>query len=703
MGSPAPDSRPSIRFGVYELDPRTGELRKHGMRIKLQDQPFAILMMLLERPGELVTREEIQQRLWPADTFVDFDHSLNTAIRRLRDALCDSADTPRFIETLPRRGYRFIGPVESTVRGPARDSEAPGTVKIDGISMLKAAEVEPGTAKIDAVSLLKAAEEEPDTAKIDALAMLKAAETEPDTAKIDAVAMLAEAEKQAAEDAAATIAATAESAGARRQTAVVEIALVVIALAAVVGGFLAWKSAQRPAIDSVAVLPFVNATQDADLDYLSDGIAESVMANLSQIPTLKVMSRNSVFHYKGKAVDPPQAARELGVRAVLLGTMRQHESQLRISLELVDARDGRQLWGADFERPRAEAVQMEREISQQTSEKLRLRLTGEQQDRMARQHVPPPEAYENYLRGHQALQSRHKDKLQQGLELLQRSIDADPQYGNAYAELAAAYGLLAFYGGMEPRQAYLREEAAVRRAVELNPDSARSRVQMGYFLADAHRDFKGAEREWKRAIEMEPNMAEAHHGYSMLLMAQGRFDAALRESRTAEELDPLWPGERGTTSSILLVAGRLEEAEQHAQNAGSGFPPSIWILGQIYEQQGKYDKAIETFKESVKQSGQNSFLAAMLAHTYAAAGQRKDAQAILANLLELHRNSYYSPVNIARVYVALGDQSSAVKWLRIGDEQRDPWLSRIQTEPNFEPLRKLPEFQAIVRKAMTPD
>jgi TolB-like protein/DNA-binding winged helix-turn-helix (wHTH) protein/tetratricopeptide (TPR) repeat protein len=636
MTRPAPNSQ-GIRFGVYEVDPRTGELRKHGIRVKLQDQPFAILMMLLERPGELVTREQIREKLWPADTFVDFDHSLNTAIRRLRDALCDSADSPRFIETLPRRGYRFLGEVQGGgSAGFAPAFQPPGTPAISVSATLRPAEAGPQTVEAPAV---------------------------------------------------------------RRRSGAPVLAL--MALTLVVVGLIAWQMWPRSAIDSVAVLPFVNATNDVDLDYLSDGIAESVMANLSQVPTLKVMSRNSAFRYKGKTPDPGQVARELGVRAVLLGSMRQQGDRLRISLELVDAHDGRQLWGADFERPRGEVVQIEREISQQVSEKLRLRLTGEQQERLARRHIPPPKAYEFYLRGREALRTRTNAEIRRGLEFLQRAVDADPDYADAYVGMGNAYGLLVFWGGMDPKQAYPREEAAVWRAMQLAPNAASVHVLMAYFLDNARRDRPGAEREWKRAIEMEPNSADAHHGYSMFLGNTGRFDEALREAHLTEKLDPLWPGSRATTAGILLDARRYAEAERYALNVGAGFHPAGWVLERVYMHQGRYQEAIDTFREDMKHAGPGTYEEAMLAQVYAMAGKKKEARALLAEMLAVYKNSYFSPTNIAAVYVALGEQDAALNWLKIAEEQGDPRLGDLRVNPDFDPLRTLPEFQAIMKKAIT--
>jgi TolB-like protein/DNA-binding winged helix-turn-helix (wHTH) protein/Flp pilus assembly protein TadD len=684
MSTPAPTSNRIIRFGAFEADLRTGELRKHGTRIKLQDQPFQVLVMLLDHPGELITREEIQRKLWPADTFVDFDHSLNTAIRRLRDALSDSADTPRFVETLPRRGYRFIGQVE----GRAAPNQAiDGAAFIEGFvaAVADAASVQP-SAVAATQPIIHAQPSE--TASRE----LSAASPQP------LISSVAHPESSAAES---WDLALLKPSPIQKKLAWVAV-VIVLAIAAV----LIWKFRPWPAIDSIAVLPFVNEAKDPELDYLTDGIAESIMSNLSQVPTLKVMSRNSVFRYKGRAVDARQAAHELGVRAVLMGTVRQQGDNLRITIELVDARDQRQLWGETYNPKRPDLVAMQQEISQRTSEKLRLHLSGDVQSRMARRHTPTPEAYDAYLRGRHALNKRTNGDITKALAYFQEAIDRDPVYALPYVGISASYGLLAFYGGMAPKEAYLKEEAAARRALELDPESAETHTEMGYMLLSRHRDAAAAEREWKRALEIDPNSADAHHAYSLFLSDQGRFDEALREAARTEELDPLWPGSSGSTAWLLYYTRRYDDAIRKAQRAGSDFGPAYWVLGQVYEQQGKYKEAIEAFEQMLKRDPSpdpSNFGRAMLAHAYAVAGQRAAAQAILNDLLKLRQNAYFSAYNIAAVYAGLGDRRAMVTWLNTANDDRDPWLSRLRFDPRFDAFRSAPEFAELQRKLDTSD
>jgi len=449
------------------------------------------------------------------------------------------------------------------------------------------------------------------------------------------------------------------------------------------------------------VLPFTNATRNSDLDYLSDGIAESIMANLSQVPSLKVMSRNSAFRYRGQALDPQKIARELGVRALLLGTVSQSGDQLRVSLELVDARDQRQLWGAQYDRKSSDMFSLQEEISRQTAERLRGRLSGDEQNRAFLRHTPNPAAYELYLKGRHALEKRTNDNFKRALVYFEQAIDADPAYAKPYVGEAAAYGLLAFYGGMSPVDAHPKEEQAARRAAELEPGSVDSHLQMAYTLGERH-DWSASEKEWKSAIALDSNSADAHHGYSMFLANRGRFDEALREDDITEKLDPLWPGSTATAAGTLFYARRYSEAERHAQRAGSGFAPAYWVLGQVYEQRGQYKEAVEAFKQDFNMGGRGDFSESLLAHAYAMDGQKAEAKSLLADMLELRKTAYFSAFNIAAVYLALGDRPTAITWLKKADEERDPWMQRLKIDPRFDSIRALPEVVEIQRKQETP-
>jgi TolB-like protein/DNA-binding winged helix-turn-helix (wHTH) protein/Tfp pilus assembly protein PilF len=652
-----------IRFGAYEVDLRTGELRKHGLRIKLQDQPFQILAMLLERPGELVTREQIKERLWPAETFVDFDHSVNTAIRRLRDALSDSADQPRYVETLPRRGYRFIAGVQ-----PIAAAEPPAVIAI--------------APPAHAVDLQLA---EPPT-----LISQGAGFTRSDLPPV--------------------------SPSRRRFRPYVWIAAALVVL--IVTGFLVGRSwfqrrftsallqsgpgidATSGGIQSIAVLPFVNNTGDADLNYITDGIAESIIDSLSELPDLKVMSRNSAFQYRSRPVDARAVGKSLGVGALVLGSLQKSGDKLRVSVELVDAREDRHLWGNQWEIWVDDMANLQRDVSGQISQNLRLRLSADSQRRIARRHTTNPLAYLAYLRGRYQLNHRVNDQFRSALDQFQKAVDEDPEYAPAYSGMSAAYGLLAFYGGMNPGEALRLEEAATRRALEIDPSLPEAHINQAYAYEALHHDFVAAEREMRRAIELNPQLAEGHHGLSLLLADAGRFEEALPEAVRAEQLDPLWPGNRSSRAWILYYAGRYQEAIDILGMLGPNFIPAHWSRGMTLMELHRYDEGI---KELESISASSEIQQAQLANAYAVVGRAADARRILANLLKKRESrTYISAFNIASIYAGLNEPAPAIDWLRTADREFDPWIFRLQWDPRFKSIRSVPEFKTLVAEIQTP-
>ena len=615
MESPSQPPR-GIKFGIFEADIRNRELRKGGVRIKLQEQPFAILQMLLEDAGQIVSRDQIRQQLWPADTFVDFDHSLNTAINRLREVLGDAADNSRFIETVPRRGYRFVAPVEN----PAK--------------LEPAAAAEPGL----------------------------------------------------------PTAAPAAVARTRFRTPVLIVAGVVLLAVA------AWVFWPKRVIDSLAVVPFANTTGDATLDYLSDGVSEGLMNDLAKLPNLKVIARNSVFHYKGKDLDPQKIARDLGVRTLLIGSMNRHDDDLIFSVELFDAGDNRHLWGERFTRKVSDSLVIEEDIAKQVSSQLRSRLDGEGQS--TKHSTDNQEAYQLYLKGQYQLHKRTLDGLTSGSKLFQEAINKDPDYALAYVGLSASYGLLKFYGGIDPAEGRTKEAAAVNKALELDPSLAEAHAEAGYLLSDTLWDTRGAEREFKKAIELNANSTTAHSGYAQLLTSLGRQDEAIAQNRIEQELDPLWPGTIASSVWILGVYfGEYEKAKQEAARAMAldpDFPPVHWALGQVYEAQGNYPQAVAEFQKA--QSGNSVIATAMLGHVYAVAGEKAKAMQILEQLQEPHQDHYVSPFLIAVVYAGLGKKDEALDWLSRAYDDDDPWLTNLKVDQRLKALHSDPHFQTLLRK-----
>src|SRR5688572_1549884 len=431
------------RFGVFELDLRSGELRRDGVRVPLQEQPFRLLAILIARPGEVVSREELREQLW-ASEFVDFDHGLNRAIRKLRTALDDSADNPRFIETLARRGYRFIAPVSW-----------------NGDTVIAASEPSP-----------------------------------------------------------------------RRRLLPIVIAAAVLLM--VIAGALIFRQMQArraPTIWAVAVLPFTN--DHAQTAHVSDGLTEELIDALSRLPSMRVMARTTVFRYKGKPVDPQTVGRDLDVGAVVLGDVRRDGDAYRVRVELIDVRDGSQLWGNRFNVSAAELPGLQNRIAELLFNRLR---HGQRAPGGRTQNA---EAYELYLKGLYAWNRRGEDDLRQSIELFTKAAALDPTYAAPHAGLANAWGVMTGNGMISPDEGVPRVLAAARKALELDPENAEAYTSMATTKFRNLWDFAGAEKDYREALRLNPNYATGHQWYGDFLRSMGRFAEARRESDIAYKLDPL--------------------------------------------------------------------------------------------------------------------------------------------------------------------
>lgn len=647
MPQPA-ESAPIVRFGPFEADLHTRELRKQGIRIRLQEQPFQILAMLLERPGELVTRDEIRANLWPEDTFVDFDHGLNAAVRRLRDALNDSADTPRYIETLPRRGYRFIGPVEASARGIAAViSEEPPPVG--------------------------------------------AVTTEPVVAGQHLHATNAEA------SAAPGTIPPPVARSARKQWLIATATVCVLFGAAILGRRFYPGSSS---IDSIAILPFNNETKQSDLDYLAGGITDAIITNLAEAPSLRVISQNAAAAYKRRNLDLKTVAHELGVRAVLVGTVARAapastrpevSDDVRIAVELVDTKDDRRLWGEQYVIKPLQMNGTQSEISDRITEKLALRLTPAVKERVRGHHTENNQAFDSYLRGRYIIDTR-KGSLRQALNYFEDALRLDPKYAMAYTGEAAACGLMSFYGEMPPAEAYPREQVAIQHALQLDPQSADAHMQQGYLLQALHHDFAGAEREYLRARELQPYSGGVHHALALHYAITQRPDEAAAEAKRAAELEPFLPISAGTE---LWVAYFGHNFRQHVE--GDEFDAAC-TGAMMHEALGEYPEAIREMEKVQWQPG----LSCSLPHLYAVAGRRNEAELIVNQMIAARRQKYTSAYQIALVYAGLGDAEKMLRWLDAANRELDPWLNWIKVDPRFDPYRNLPAFQAIEQRTFTP-
>ncbi len=482
-----------------------------------------------------------------------------------------------------------------------------------------------------------------------------------------------------------------------RLVSLIAVALLLVGVA--LGGFYFARSTKT--INSVAILPFVNGSQNPNAEYLSDGLTESVISSLSQLPNLKVMSRSAVFRYKGQNVDPQEIGRRLGVGAVLTGTVDQIGDSLVIKTELIDVSDGSRLWGEQYNRKISDLITVQQEISWKISKKLRLRLTGEEEKRMTKHYTENTEAYQLYLKGRYFWNKRDKESLNNGIKSFEEAIRIDPGYALAYSGMADSYALLADIGAVAPLDAMPRAKAAAERAIELDNELAEGYTSLGFVKLAYDWNWPAAERDFKRAIELNPNYATAHQWYASYLLQMGRFDDATEEIKRAQQLDPLSLIINANKGYYLYFARQYDAAiEQYRKTLeiNPGFGVGRFYLAQAYVQKRMYAEAIAEFQKLITSPTDDLETAAALGYVYAQSGRREEAQKILIEMMELSKNRYVSPLYIATVHTGLGDQDQAIEWLYKAYDARHPGLVLIKVDPMFDGLRADQRFQELLRR-----
>jgi serine/threonine-protein kinase len=485
------------------------------------------------------------------------------------------------------------------------------------------------------------------------------------------------------------------------------IGLFVLVVVAVGFGLYLHARNTGVAIDSIAVLPFQNKSTETDADYLSDGLAESLVYRLSQLPNLKVSPTSSVFRYKGKEIDPVKVGQELGVNAVLSGRIVQRGDNLTISAELVDVRYNKLLWGEQYDRKMSDLLATQREIAREIVEKLKLKVSGEAKA-IATHYTESNQAYQLYLKGRFYWNKRTPEALHKSIDYLQQAIEQDPGFALAYSGLADTYSLLGgpeAGGDMPPIEVLPKAKAAALKAMAIDATLAEPHVSLAHAKYFYDRDWPGAEREFKRAIELNPNYPVAHHWYAIYLTVVGRQPEALTEIRRAQELDPLSLSINTWLGRILALAGQPDQAIEQLRRTlemDPNFFLAHYRLGCVYEEEGKYEEAISEFMQVLKLPGGKALGMTALAHTYAVVGKRAEAQKNLDQLLQLSRQQYVAPGLIAIIYVGLGDKDKAFAWLDEADKARDLNVVRLNIEPRFASLRSDPRFASLVRRVGLP-
>jgi TolB-like protein/DNA-binding winged helix-turn-helix (wHTH) protein/Flp pilus assembly protein TadD len=618
------------------VDLRSGEVRKHGLKVKLQDQPFQVLALLLQHPGDVVTREELRQKLWSADTFVDFDVGLNTAIKRLRDALADSAESPRYIETLPRKGYRFIAAVASTTSAPHQDLTT-------------------GTEN---------AAEHP----MGALAVLR-------SSKLWFVAGLL-------------------------------AVMLVLFVGFNIGGLrqrLLRTSAGR--IQSLAVLPLENLSGDPAQEYFADGMTEALITDLGKIGELRVISRTSVMRYKGTKKPLREIASELQVDALVEGTVVRSGDRVRVTANLVQASPEKHLWAASFERELRDVLALQDDVSRAIANDIQIKLTPQEQARLASAHPVDLEAYEAYLEGRYFWERLWPTGGPKASEYFELATKKDPAWALPYSGLADIY---AVDGGNTaiPNEYCRKAKAVALEAVKRDDEAAETHAILADVEFWCDWDWVGAEREIRQAIELNPNFARAHSSHGRYLLTLGRADEGLAETKRAVELDPLSLRIRWDRWLLLYMAGQYDGAAEQCRKMQE-LDPNLGIghvyCGDVDVQQGKLAEGIQELEKAVALSeGSIPRAIAHLGYAYAVVGRKNDAEKQLAQLKEVAKQRHVHPDLLAGVYAGLGQKEEAFEWLEKAYQVHARDLLELKYDPHFNNLHSDPRFIDLVRRIGLP-
>jgi TolB-like protein/DNA-binding winged helix-turn-helix (wHTH) protein/Flp pilus assembly protein TadD len=629
-------------FDEFEVDLRSGELWERGNRLRLQGQPFQVLRVLLERRGEIVTRDELKQTLWPADTFVDFDDGLNTAVRKIRDALGDSTEKPRYIETIPRRGYRFMGCL-SDLRAVVRSSPAEETNDSPAQEFSRSDPSAPVVLPAPAQLL-----------------------------SIRWRVLL---------------------------TAAAAVALFSTALVLYRGSSA--KGTSQPRIKSLAVLPLKNLSADPTQEYLADGMTEALIGRLAGIHNLRVISRTSVMQYKDTKKGLPEIAKILGADAIVEGSVIRDGNRIRVHAQLIRAATDEHFWSETYDRELRDVLTLQSDVAQSIAQKVEVTITGEERVRLTAARLIAPEVYESYLKGRSVLdKSYNRSSLEESIGYFQEATKRDATFAPAYVGLADAYNRLGtIFIGTPPSEVRPKVVNAARKALELDPELAEAHV----LLADIYQaqwHWSDAQAEYKRALELKPNDAAAHVGFAHWLLCQGRTQEAVTWTERGRELDPIEVS--GTTiGETLFFAHRYDEAihELRSVLAVQGDSASaLWYLGYSLIAKGQPDDAIPALEKAVSLTDRSPGVIGVLIRAYAHAGRRKDAFRLLDELKQRRQKGYIPAGAFVNAYLGMEDREQAFAWLERAYQEQSNILQFLRVHPHFDPLRGDPRFKDLLHR-----
>ena len=638
MSTPATPLR-QLRFGAFELDVRAGELRKNGTKVRLQGQPLQVLEVLLRGAGDLVTREDLRTQIWPEDTFVDFDHGLNNAIARLRAVLGDSSDAPRFIETLPRRGYRFIAPV----------------IFVNG------AEPQAGSAVAEQPAVDVSVTPQP-----------------------------------------------ARSFGLRRTSAVVVLALLVLAVA----GLTFWRlhasappTSAAARMTSIAVLPFANLSHDPEQEYFSDGMTSAIIAAISDIRPLRVISRTSTGRYKGTKKSLPEIAKELNVDAVIEGSVQRAGNRVRIDVELIDGASDKQLWSESYERELGDLLKLDSEIAQGIATRVKLQISDEQVAKFRNAPSVNQVAYDDYLRGRRYLDLGLYPQLRIAQQYYEKSVREDPSFVLGYLGLAETYESLGMVRRLSPQEVRIRSWESIRKALQLDPSVREVNCALGNLHWRFEWNWPQAEEDYRRAIDLNPSSMDGHGDYAWFLSWSGRRSDATAEIGLMRKLDPAFPRRWLDESGLHYHLREYEDLMRSGQE-GVAVDPDNWaahyFLGVGEYGTGKKVEAIAEFERAFQLSEDDQDVRAALAFAYASTGRRSEAFKILRSFQsEKATGSYVSPYMLGVISAGLGDQDKAFEYLEAAySEKSSDLVYFIKADYRLDGLRSDPRFANLLARVV---
>jgi TolB-like protein/DNA-binding winged helix-turn-helix (wHTH) protein/Tfp pilus assembly protein PilF len=629
------------RFGVFEADFESRQLTKSGLRIRLQEKPFQLLMLLLERQGVVLTREELKEKLWPSDTFVEFDVGLNTAVKKLRAALSDSADSPRFVETIPRLGYRFVAPV--SVARPE------------------------STSVVDPEVAVPAAEEHFESI----VSAVASSDTTPRSN--------------------------------RHLSLLVWAALAVVVLStgfALRLRFNSASAAQSGSIQLIAVLPFQNTSADPSQEYLAEGITDEIITDLAKLAGPKVISRTSAMQYKGTRKTIPEIARELHVGAVLEGSVGRSGDRIRVRVQLIEAATDQHLWAEAYERQLSDVLLLEAELAQDIARQIQVRLTPKQQQDFAHNRPLNPQAFQDYLQGRHYWALRTSQSLTTAIDYFNRAIQEDPNDAHSYAGLAQCYIVLPMTAKTSQTEAYQKAREAAAKALALDDSLAEAHLSIAEVRLYQDWDFAGAEKEFKKTLELNPNYSTVHQWYGEFLSLMARPQEAIRELQIAVVLDPLSPVVHLQFGNTLQQARLYDQALDQYHEAlkiDPKFSLPFHAMHWAYRRQGKFAESIEPLRAALQSwDAMNDWIA--LVDQLPAAYSNDGRTGYLRQCVKIHEHSERPWFYLARDYSDLGNREAALAELNKAYENRQLEVLYLLVDPELDPLRFDPRFQQLTKE-----